>query len=100
MKPTSDGLMTDTVQTFNPHPSKPSFLLPANACDAHVHVFGPASRFAFSKDSKINPVDAPKETLFQLHRHLGIERCVIVQSLVHGFDSSVVEDAIRAGAGR
>jgi 2-pyrone-4,6-dicarboxylate lactonase len=100
MKSIPDGLMTDTVQTFCPHPSKPSFVLPAKACDSHVHVFGPASRFAFSKDSKINPVDASKEALFQLHRHLGIERCVIVQSRVHGFDNSVVEDAIRAGAGR
>jgi 2-pyrone-4,6-dicarboxylate lactonase len=69
------------------------------ACDAHAHVLEPVSRFAFSKDSKINPVEAPKETLFQLHRHLGIERCVIVQSLVHGFDNSVVKDAICAGAG-
>jgi 2-pyrone-4,6-dicarboxylate lactonase len=92
--------MTPTVQTFNPHPSKSALVLPANACDTHVHVFGPAKTFPFSASSKINPVDAPKVTLFQLHQQLGIARCVIVQSLVHGFDNSVVEDAISAGGGR
>jgi 2-pyrone-4,6-dicarboxylate lactonase len=38
--------------------------------------------------------------LFALHRTLGIERCVIVQSMVHGLDNRVVEDAIAAGGGR
>lgn len=31
---------------------------------------------------------------------MGIERCVIVQSIVHGTDNSAVEDAIQAGGGR
>ena len=87
------------VQTFNPQPSQPRLRLPDKACDAHVHVFGPASRFPFSTTRHITPVDAPKETLFALHRHLGIQRCVIVQSLIHEFDNSVIEDAIVAGQG-
>jgi 2-pyrone-4,6-dicarboxylate lactonase len=74
--------------------------LPAGACDSHVHVFGPAARFPFSSSSALKPVDATKETLFALHKQLGISRCIIVQSLVHGFDNAVVEDAIRAGGGR
>jgi 2-pyrone-4,6-dicarboxylate lactonase len=92
--------MSPPVATFNPAPSRPTLQLLAGACDAHVHVFGPAAAFPFSPDSKITPVDAPKETLFSLHRHLGVTRCVIVQSLVHGFDNSVVDDAIAAGGGR
>lgn len=92
--------MSLPVATFNPAPSRPRLLLPAGACDAHVHVFGPVASFPFSPDSRINPADAPKETLFALHRHLGVSRCVIVQSLVHGFDNAVVEDAIAAGGGR
>jgi 2-pyrone-4,6-dicarboxylate lactonase len=86
--------------TYTPHPSAPTLCLPRGACDAHVHVFGPSARFAFAEDRSFTPGDAPKETLFALHRHLGIERCVIVQSLCHGFDNRVVEDAIAAGAGR
>lgn len=91
--------MTDQLLTFNPTPSLPQLALPAGACDAHVHVFGPAAKFPFSASRKFTPVDAPKEVLFALHKKLGISRCVIVQSVIHGFDNSAVEDAIAAGGG-
>jgi 2-pyrone-4,6-dicarboxylate lactonase len=87
------------VLTYNPQPSMPSLKLPAGACDSHVHVFGPAAQFPFTASRNFTPVDAPKERLFALHHHLGIERCVIVQSAVHGFDNRAVEDAIQAGGG-
>lgn len=92
--------LAPAVLTYNPNPSKPRLRLPARACDSHVHVFGPAAQFAFAAGRNFTPVDAPKEMLFALHRQLGIERCVIVQSAVHGFDNRVVEDAIAAGGGR
>ncbi len=92
--------MTSPVLTYQQTPSRPTLRLPAGSCDSHVHVFGPAARFPFAATRNFTPVDAPKETLFALHRQLGISRCVIVQSAVHGFDNSAVEDAIAAGAGR
>ena len=92
--------MTTPLLTYNPHPSRPGLRLPAGACDSHVHVFGPAAHFAFAATRNFTPVDASRETLFALHEHLGISRCVIVQSAVHGFDNAVVEDAIAAGGGR
>ena len=95
---TSD--LTPPVLTYKPQPTTPSLKLPALACDAHVHVFGPAARFPYAQSRNFTPVDAPKEALFALHRQLGISRCVIVQSAVHGFDNRVVEDAIQAGGGR
>jgi 2-pyrone-4,6-dicarboxylate lactonase len=73
--------------------------LPLNACDTHVHVFGPYDRFPFPHAHQNKPPEAPKEKLFALHQQLGITRCVIVQSMVHGLDNAVVEDAITAGAG-
>jgi 2-pyrone-4,6-dicarboxylate lactonase len=88
------------VLTYDPHPASPRLRLPAGACDSHVHVFGPATRFPLTPQRSFTPVDAPKETLFALHRTLGISRCVIVQSVVHGLDNRVVEDAIAAGGGR
>lgn len=91
---------TEPVQTFALQPSTPRLKLPALACDAHVHVFGPAARFPFSPARHITPVDAPKEALFALHQHLGIERCVMVQTVIHGQDNRVLEDAIAAGQGR
>ena len=91
--------MTTTVLTYNAQPSRPVLQLPAGACDTHVHIFGPAARFPFAASRNFTPADAPRETLFALHRFLHISRCVIVQSAVHGFDNSAVEDAIAAGGG-
>lgn len=92
--------MSPPILTYNPEPTPPRLRLPAGACDAHVHVFGPAERFPYAPSRSFTPVDAPREKLFALHRLLGIERCVIVQSALHGTDNRVVEDAIAAGGGR
>ena len=89
----------NVVQTYMDTPSQPHLVLPPQSCDAHVHVFGPRAKFPFSPSRKSTPADAPKEKLFALHKRLGIERCVIVQSIVHGNDNAVVEDAIEAGGG-
>jgi 2-pyrone-4,6-dicarboxylate lactonase len=86
--------------TYHPAPHKPSFAMPAGACDTHCHVFGPGARFPYAPESKLQPGDAPKEKLFALHDMIGIDRCVVVQSGVHGFDNSAAADAIAARAGR
>jgi 2-pyrone-4,6-dicarboxylate lactonase len=80
-------------------PSKPKLKLPAGACDAHVHVFGPRKRFPFAEERRYTPSDAPKELLFKLHERLGIQHCVIVQPACHGADNSVTIDAIGATGG-
>jgi 2-pyrone-4,6-dicarboxylate lactonase len=85
--------------SYHPSPSKPKLKLPAGACDAHVHVFGPSDRFPFSPTRAYTPSDTPKEALFALHAMLGIERCVIVQSNAHGFDNAAVADAVAAKGG-
>ncbi len=45
-------------------------------------------------DRKYTPTDAPKETLFALHKFLGIDHGVIVHTAQHGTDNSVTEDAL------
>lgn len=87
------------VKTYMDNPRQPSLKLPAGACDSHVHVFGPRTRFPYSQGRRNTPAEAPKERLFELHKRMGIERCVIVQSITHGYDNRVVEDAIEAGGG-
>jgi 2-pyrone-4,6-dicarboxylate lactonase len=88
------------VQTWMKEPRRPGWVLPANACDSHVHIFGPRQRFPYAAGLKVTPAEATKEALFELHRKMGISRCVIVQSVTHGQDNRVVEDAIDAGGGR
>lgn len=90
----------NVIQTYLDVPSTPSLQLPPGACDSHVHVFGPRDRFPYAPGKSNMPAEAPKERLFALHKQLGIERCVVVQSITHGLDNRVVEDTIEAGAGR
>ena len=90
-------MVTPGYLAFHPNPKKPDHALPPNACDAHCHVFGPVSRFPFAASSTYVPVDAPKETLFERHRHLGVTRAVIVQASCHGTDNTAMLDALRAG---
>lgn len=85
--------------SYDSSPSRPRLALPAGACDAHVHVFGPEARFPFARERSFTPCEAPKEKLFALHALLGIERCVVVQSTAHGFDNSATEDALAARRG-
>ncbi len=80
--------------TWHPDPSKPRFVPPTGAVDAHCHVFGPADRFPFAPRRKYTPSDAPKEQLFALRRHLGFARNVLVQASCHGRDNAATLDAI------
>ena len=77
-------------------PSKPRLKLPRGACDVHFHVFGPQKRFPFAANRSYTPADAPKEALFAMHKRLGIDRGVVVQSAAHGFDNSAAADLIAA----
>jgi 2-pyrone-4,6-dicarboxylate lactonase len=98
--------MTATFQpdadwlAFHPSPSKPGYVPPPGAVDAHCHVFGPGSVFPYAPERKYTPTDASKEQLFALRDFLGFERNVIVQATCHGADNSALVDALRAAGDR
>jgi predicted TIM-barrel fold metal-dependent hydrolase len=83
----------------DPNPIKPALSLPTGACDAHCHVFGPASRFPYSPQRSYTPPDAPVENLRKLHERLGVSRAVIVHASCHGTDMAVTLDAIASSRG-
>ncbi len=85
---------------WDPDPTKPTFVLPPGAVDAHCHVFGPGDRFPFAPERKYTPCDASKEQLFALRDFLGFSRNVIVQATCHGTDNSAMIDAIGSSRGR
>ena len=58
--------MSDPQPSFLAAPSMPKLRLPAGACDAHVHVFGPHRIFPYAPDAPYAPADAPKEKLFAM----------------------------------
>ena len=85
---------------FHANPSKPAFVPPAGAVDAHCHVFGPADQFPYAPERKYTPCDAPKEKLFELRDFLGFERNVIVQATCHGRNNDALVDALHAAGER
>jgi 2-pyrone-4,6-dicarboxylate lactonase len=85
---------------FDPDPSKPGYVPPAGAVDAHCHVFGPGDTFPYAPERKYTPVDAGKEQLFALRDFLGFDRNVIVQATCHGADNSALVDALQAAGDR
>jgi len=83
----------------DPNTRKPALALPALACDAHCHVFGPGAKFPYAKDAPYLPPDSPFEALQSLHKKLGLERAVIVHASCHGADMRVTLDAIARSKG-
>lgn len=82
------------VRSWTLDPSRPRYVPPAGAVDAHCHVFGPAAQFPFSAKAKYQPQDAGPETLFALRDRLGFARNVIVQASCHGTDNAATLAAI------
>lgn len=77
-----------------PNPTKPKFVVPAGAVDAHCHVFGPGDVFPFAPERKYTPCDASREQLFALRDFLGFEKNVVVQATCHGSDNSALLDVL------
>ncbi|MBV9440822.1 MAG: amidohydrolase family protein [Candidatus Eremiobacteraeota bacterium] len=88
------------LNRYHPSPSKPRFVPPPGAIDAHCHVFGPGDIFPYASTRKYTPGDAAKEDLFRLRDFLGFDRNVIVQASCHGTDNAAMVDALRAAGER
>ncbi len=85
---------------WHPNPSKPTFVVPAGAVDAHCHVFGPGDVFPFAPERKYTPCDASWEQLFALRDFLGFEKNVVVQATCHGSDNSALLDVLERADGK
>ncbi len=91
--------MDDNWLVFHPSPSKPQYVPPAGAVDAHCHVFGPGDLFPFAPERKYTPCDASYEQLFALRDFLGFSRNVVVQATCHGADNRAMVDALQRSNG-
>lgn len=75
--------------------------IPPGACDCHVHVFGPASRFPYDPARMYTPGHASIDELAALHAHLRLDRVVVVHPSPYGIDNSIGLDALeRLGRSR
>ncbi|GGB31526.1 2-pyrone-4,6-dicarboxylate hydrolase [Sphingomonas metalli] len=85
---------------FHPNPTKPRFVPPAGAVDAHCHVFGPGDVFPYAPERKYTPCDAGRDKLYALRDFLGFDRNVVVQATCHGTDNRAMVDALVHAGGR
>ncbi|MFL9824999.1 amidohydrolase family protein [Rhodoplanes sp. SY1] len=104
MSPTTNAVRQPSPEPTcpppDPHPRKPTYVPPQGACDSHFHVFGPGDVFPYAPKRPFTPHDQPKETLLALHRFLGFERGVFVQSTCHGTDHRALLDLLATTDGR
>lgn len=73
----------------------PTFLIPDNMCDTHMHVFGPISQYPPVTDARY---DWPGGTLNQylgIADRLSIARMVFVQPSYYGLDNSCMFDLMQ-----
>jgi predicted TIM-barrel fold metal-dependent hydrolase len=69
--------------------------VPAGACDAHLHVFGPPERYKGGPDRSYSPVERALAEYERLARELGFDRLVLVQPSSYGTDNSCQLDALK-----
>jgi predicted TIM-barrel fold metal-dependent hydrolase len=82
----------------DPNPRSPHYKAPANACDCHAHVIGPAAQYPFVADRSYTPPDALLTDYLHMLKVIGIQRSVLVQPSMHGTDNTVMMNAIVATA--
>jgi 2-pyrone-4,6-dicarboxylate lactonase len=74
--------------------TKPKVQPPRGACDCHAHIFGPPARFPYAQGRGYTPPDAPLELHLKMLDAIGCDRGVVVQGNAHGYDNSVILDAV------
>ena len=87
--------MTGTCEAADPHPRRPRFKVPAGAVDCHAHILGPFDKFPLAAIRSYTPPAASLESYLELLATLGVDRGVLVQPSVYGFDNSCLIDALK-----
>jgi 2-pyrone-4,6-dicarboxylate lactonase len=80
----------------NSNPHAPRFKLPPDACDTHLHVYGPFDRYPLIAERGYDP--DPHSTLddyLRTHRALGLQRAVIVTGSGNGTNNRITLDALK-----
>ena len=81
---------------FHPDPRTPGRMAPAGTIDSQFHVLGPPERYPVRPGAAYQMPSATWEALRRMHRALGIERGIVVQTTTYGADHAVVLDGLAA----
>ncbi len=84
----------------DPNTRRPRLQAPPGSWDTHFHAFGSPHLLPYDAKRPYTPPSAPVEHWFGMAGVLGIERGVMVQPVVHGYDNAQVLHTLRRGGGR
>ena len=74
---------------------KPSWRVPANACDSHAHVIGDGVAYPFTPKRSYTAPEATEAQYLAMLDGLGLDRGVLVQPSIHGTDNRLMVDVLR-----
>ena len=69
--------------------------MPANACDCHMHIFGPQTAYPLRQDRSYTPPEASLDDYRAVMDSNGIKRVVLVQPSPYGADNRCMLDAMQ-----
>jgi predicted TIM-barrel fold metal-dependent hydrolase len=79
--------------------TRPSFPVPAGACDSHMHIVGPFARYPLRETRSLQPPESTLDDYLAMRKIMGIERNVIVQPSFFAKDNAcTLDSAERMGA--
>lgn len=81
---------------FDPSPRRPAKAPPPRCVDSQFHVLGPLDKYPIRPGAAYQMPTATWEAALRMHKALGIERGIIVQTTTYGADHAVVLDALAA----
>lgn len=69
-------------------------ILPAGACDSHIHIIGPSDRYPMEPDRIYTPPEASVSDLLALRGRIGVSRNVVIQPSFYGTDNRCLLDSL------
>jgi predicted TIM-barrel fold metal-dependent hydrolase len=92
----SATILTSTPMRHADTLTRPAFMMPAGACDSHVHVFESAAKYSSVATPHYTLPDGSLERLQRMTRAMSLQRFVIVQPSYYGTDNTCMLDALSA----
>lgn len=87
--------MSNVCLPPNKNYSTLSFTPPKDACDSHVHVFGPFAKYPLSDDRSYTPGEFSANDFLEHLQKIGFTRGVLVTASVCGTDNGAILEALR-----
>ncbi len=75
---------------------EPKLALPPKAADCHAHVFGRVENYPYAANRLYTPPPVFLGDYLAMHRAVGFERGVLVQTGLYGIDNRFIIDSIKA----